>query len=161
MNADMMAERVVRGYTTGGPMLIEMECRKVRQLLNEAKRELLQMLREVDNGDMKKVTTVALENLEGAREYVEKMIGIGMSVEMEKSQGFRSSERTATSIWVDLTGMRKTVDRMIEQVNVWIDREKETAELGESNFDYAPYYKTALTALRDCSEKLYHVERWV
>lgn len=158
---DLMAERLVRGYRTGGPMAIEMEGRKVRQLLGEAKRELEKMVREAVDLDLKRVTENALAAIQVARETVEAMIGVGMSVEVNEQTGFRSSDRTAAPVWVNLTGMRKTVDRMAEQVKVWVDREAETAELGESKFNYGPYYTQALTALDDCSERLARVEKLV
>jgi len=90
---ERMAAQMVRGYRTD--MDIGREGDRVRTLLWNAKRELEKMVQRGMDVDLRNVMGEALKAIEEAKGAVDKVIGVGMSVQIDERTGFRSSERTA------------------------------------------------------------------
>ena len=160
---------------------IEQEGGKVRRLLSEAKRELEGLMREVKDMDVQKAVRDAMDAIQETRQVVEKMIGIGMSVEVDRQVGYRSSDkngvktmneskiadrlvratmnrRSAAERWANVGKMRKDIDAMASQIDDKIESESEFQVENPGGMDFTRDYKFAKRVLEECADKLRQVE---
>lgn len=91
MNQDMIAGRIAREVILSwkvDPAMYIQEGKRVRRVLMDAARELQGLMRISRGTDMESVTGEAMESLELAMKMVDKMLGVGMSVDVDRQLGF-------------------------------------------------------------------------
>jgi hypothetical protein len=135
---------------------------ELRVKINSAIRDVKTWIGDTrhDNA-IKKAAEEAMSALVGALKATDILIGISMG-EMHGEMTYLAEEKTAdVKKWWNVDSMRRDIDHMAARVKVLMDKKIDEFDDGSTRFDYEPYYKTALSALDECSDKLRKVEHLI
>jgi len=90
-----------------------------------------------------------------------------LKVASELVQVAKLLSKTAAGKWAGVEDMRNTIDAMMDELEDKMESSKNTPASEENDWDdsdeggynFIPHYKIAISALRECSEKLRTQER--
>jgi len=156
----VLASRMRSGWSVG-PMEVVREGRGVKSLLTNAGRQLDSLSRYCKEGELCGLVSAAQDALDSAVEAVEKLIGVGASVQMDRETGFISSEKRAALRWANISAMRKDIDAMEEQCEDLLEKEDNMAADGTITMKYSVSWQKAIDALNSCSATLSRVEHLI
>ena len=130
---------------------------ELRVKINSAIRDVKTWIGDTrhDNA-IKKAAEEVMSALVGALKATDILIGISMG-EMHGEMTYLAGGRpTLTRRWNNISSMRRDLDDMGEQVKIWAEDEKDILLHPNTQI-----YKTALSALDECSDKLRKVEHLI
>lgn len=70
-----------------------------------------------------------------------------------------ASVSRVSSKWQDVKSMTRDLDAMLDQIETWMEKEKDAVRSGKAAFDFTPYYRAAFDALEDTVDKFKALER--
>jgi hypothetical protein len=64
-----------------------------------------------------------------------------------------AKEFRIASKWPDVKSMTRDLDAMLDQIETWMEKEKELVRSGKAAFDFSPYYREAFDSLEETVDK--------